>query len=111
MDNSRTAELIKSTCKQKGISISTLLTACGIRKSLIYDLEKRNYAPSAITIGKIADYLGVSVDYLLGRDAEAAENEDAAVAMFSQLKPEYQDVVLNQVRQLLELQKTEQDKK
>ena len=44
-----------------------MLEDCDIRKSLIYDLEKRDYTPSAEVLEKIADYLDVSVDYLLGR--------------------------------------------
>ena len=44
-----------------------MLEVCNIRKSLIYDLEKRNASPSIEVIGQIADYLNCSVDYLLGR--------------------------------------------
>ncbi|MDR2655527.1 MAG: helix-turn-helix domain-containing protein [Oscillospiraceae bacterium] len=44
-----------------------MLEDCAIRKSLIYDLEKRDYTPSAELLEKIAIYLDISVDYLLGR--------------------------------------------
>lgn len=67
MDNAQTAQVIKKICKDKNISVSKLLNECNIRKSLIYDLEKRNYTPSASLIEKIADYFDCSVDYLLGR--------------------------------------------
>lgn len=67
MDNAHTAQIIKSTCKSKGISVTSLLVECKIRKSLIYDLEKRNWTPSAELIECVADYLDCSVDYLLGR--------------------------------------------
>lgn len=67
MDNVHSAALIKSSCKNRGVAVSTLLLECGIRKSLIYDMEKRNWTPSAEVFEKIADYLGCSVDYLLGR--------------------------------------------
>ena len=33
----------------------------------MYDLEKKAQAPSADKLESIADYLGCSVDYLLGR--------------------------------------------
>jgi len=44
-----------------------MLLECGIYKSLIYDLEKRDRTPSAEVLEKIADYLDCSVDYLLVR--------------------------------------------
>ena len=55
------------TAKSKSIAISKLLDECHIRKSLIYDMEKRNYTPSSEILEKIADYFDCSVDYLLGR--------------------------------------------
>jgi len=67
MNNAHTAQLIKNTAKSNGKSISAALLECDIRKSLIYDMEKRNYTPSAKIIERIADYFEVSVDYLLGR--------------------------------------------
>ena len=67
MTNAQTAAIIKATCKSKGTSVSALLQKCEIRKSLIYDMEKRDWTPSAETLERIADYLDCSVDYLLGR--------------------------------------------
>lgn len=67
MNNEHSAALIKSSCKSRGVAVSKLLLECGIRKSLIYDMEKRDYTPSAEVFEKIADYLDCSVDYLLGR--------------------------------------------
>ena len=67
MDNTQVANRIRELCKLKGSSVSKMLEVCNIRKSLIYDLEKRNASPSIEVIGQIADYLNCSVDYLLGR--------------------------------------------
>ncbi len=67
MDNALIATIIKILCKQKSVSISQMLKDCEITKSFIYDLEKRNMSPSCERIAKIANYLGCSVDYLLGR--------------------------------------------
>lgn len=74
MDNAQTAALIKACCKDRGIAVSTLLAECGIRKGLIYDMEKRDWTPSADILEKIADYLDCSVDYLLGRTDNPAVN-------------------------------------
>lgn len=67
MSNAQVATRIKEICKVRGSSISKMLEVCSIRKSFIYDLEKRNASPSIEIIGQIADYLDCSVDYLLGR--------------------------------------------
>lgn len=67
MKNAQTAQIIKTQCKNKNVSVAKMLEDCDIRKSLIYDLEKRDWTPSAELLEKIADYLDISVDYLLGR--------------------------------------------
>lgn len=67
MNNAQFAKTIKELCKNHGTSISKMLSECGIRKSLIYDLEKRDWTPSIAVAEQIADYLDCSVDYLLGR--------------------------------------------
>ena len=67
MQNIHIANTIKSSCKAKKITISTLLSECNLTKSFIYDLEKRATSPSCDKISRIADYLDCSVDYLLGR--------------------------------------------
>ncbi|RKI37786.1 XRE family transcriptional regulator [bacterium D16-51] len=67
MNNVQFVSTIKLLCKAKGITVSTLLVKCSLRKSLIYDVEKRNAKPSIEIVESIADYLDCSVDYLLGR--------------------------------------------
>lgn len=67
VNNAQTAAIMKALCKTKGLAISTVLEACGVRKGLIYDMEKRDWTPSAEILEKIAEYLDCSVDYLLGR--------------------------------------------
>ena len=74
MDNAQSALIIKNLCKSKGSSISKLLTECNIRKSLIYDMEKRDWTPSAEIFEKIAIYFDCSVDYLLGRTEKPEVN-------------------------------------
>ena len=100
------AKRIKDLAKQKKIPLKELFADAGLSVSTTANMKTS--VPKADNLARIADRLGCTVDYLLGRDA--AEDEDAAAALFAQLKPEYQDIVLNQVRQLLELQKAEQEK-
>lgn len=61
------ANTIKGLCEEKNVSVSKMLSDCGIQKGLIYDLEKRSKIPSCETIEKIADYFNESIDNLLGR--------------------------------------------
>lgn len=75
MNNKQTAQTIKSFCKARGITVSKLLGDCNIRKSLIYDLEKRDKSPSGEILQSIADYLDCSVDYLLGRTDKPEVNK------------------------------------
>lgn len=83
MNNSQLAKIIKSECKEKNISVTKLLSDCGIRKSLIYDLEKRDFTPSVAIVEQIADYFGVSVDYLLGRTKDSTAQVNAVIGTVS----------------------------
>lgn len=67
MNNVQFVSTLKFLCKEKGITVSSLLETCSLRKSLIYDLEKRNAKPSIEIVENIADQLDCSIDYLLGR--------------------------------------------
>lgn len=67
MQNIQIAEHIKIQCKTQNITIKELLLHCGINRNFMYDLEKKEKAPSVDKICKIADYLDCSVDYLLTR--------------------------------------------
>lgn len=70
MDNIQIAKKIKQLCKSKNITVKTLLDDCNIGRGFIYNLEKRQQIPLADKLEIIADYLDVSVDYLLGRTDE-----------------------------------------
>ena len=67
MNNSQIADLITQECKRKNIKIGEILQACNINHSFLYDIKNKNRAPSVDKLSAIADYLGVSVDCLLGR--------------------------------------------
>lgn len=64
-------ENIKSLCDQRGIKPGKMCVEAKISKGLITDLKMgRKKTVQAETAKKIADYFGVSVDYLLnGQDA------------------------------------------
>lgn len=67
MDSLTTSIRIKSLCKTKRLAVKNLLEQTNINRNFIYDLEKCGQIPAADKLERIADYLGCSVDYLLGR--------------------------------------------
>lgn len=66
MDNMQYAQRIKDRCKEKGYTIKEMLEYCEISRNYMYDL-KVNRVPLIESVEKIADYLGCSIDYLIGR--------------------------------------------
>lgn len=68
MNNSQaTAEIIEKIAKDRGFSIATMLTELEMNKNALFTMKKSGYLPRAESLCKFADYLGCSVDYLLGR--------------------------------------------
>ena len=61
------ANSIKSSAKSKGVSIGEMLKSCELS---INTMSNLNHGKSIAfdSLAKIADYLDVSVDYLLGRE-------------------------------------------
>lgn len=57
--------------KSKGLTASKVSQNTGIATSTFTDWKKGRYTPKADKMQKIADFLGVSVDYLItGKDTE-----------------------------------------
>lgn len=57
---------IKDTAKENGITIKNMLVDCGLSINTLNQMTDKK-GISCFSLNKIADYLGVSVDYLLGR--------------------------------------------
>lgn len=103
MDNKQIVQKIKYMCNKKNINITQLLDGAGVRKSLLYDMEKRNAKPSIEVLASIADYLDCSVDYLLGRSNQEntscdsytlSQDEKTLINIFRTLPPESQQNIL-----------------
>lgn len=67
------AQVIKEILQSKNIKAKDMLEACGLGINTLSNLN-HNKAISFDSLAKIADYLDVSVDYLLGRTDYAANN-------------------------------------
>ena len=83
--SSELAEKIKSYAKTKNIPIGKLLSECGLSVNALSSMKSGGYFPRLEAITRIADCLGCSIDYLLGRSdnpeshISSAEIEDEAL--------------------------------
>lgn len=60
--------------EDRGISQTALATATGYSESVIRNYEDGCTCPSVKTLCQIADVLGVSLDYLVGRNGQDAND-------------------------------------
>ncbi|MBJ7621111.1 helix-turn-helix domain-containing protein [Weissella confusa] len=73
-------ERVKETAKSKGFALAELARRAGIGEKSIYTWKPTKQFPDGIepkreTLEKVADVLGVSVDYLLGNTDEMHSNK------------------------------------
>ncbi|UQN39770.1 helix-turn-helix domain-containing protein [Enterococcus hirae] len=61
-----TYEIIKELAKEKGLSIRQLEMNFGYSNGYLGSWKRQT--PNSIELARLADYFGVSVDYLLGRE-------------------------------------------
>lgn len=61
-----TKERIKVSCKNKNVNMAELLEKCNLGVNAIRQINDTK-GMASFSLAKIADYLGCSVDYLLGR--------------------------------------------
>lgn len=76
MKNSQeVAKSIKDIASKFGIKTGEMLVECGISKNALSSMQQ-GYFPRIENIVKIAEYLHVSVDYLLGTDVDKSTDEN-----------------------------------
>ncbi len=101
-------------CKEKGISPSKAAEEIGINKASVTNWKKRGYTPRAEILHRIADYFGVTVDYLLGKvdlpflskdDKGLLDIDEYALTETKKPVPTDGDGLDEQDRQLVELMK------
>lgn len=66
-------EKIKELTKEKGISVRELEKRLGYSNG--YFSKWKTVSPNSDGLAKVADYFGVSVDFLLGRENNPTETE------------------------------------
>ncbi|OTO15158.1 MULTISPECIES: helix-turn-helix domain-containing protein [Enterococcus] len=74
-------EKIKELTKQNGISVRELEKRLGYSNG--YFSKWKNVSPNSDGLAKVADYFGISIDYLLGRKSNTADEgkNEAAVQL------------------------------
>lgn len=63
-------------CNSVNKSPSAVVMELGMNKSAVTNWKNRQTPPRDATLQKLAEYFGVSVDYLLGKEKSPAEAED-----------------------------------
>ena len=80
-------ESILSLCQANGIRPGRLCDELGLSRGLMTDLKMgRKKSVNAETARKIADFLGVSVGYLLGQDTQKDVLDEVDVAFYGDFK-------------------------
>lgn len=73
-------ERIKKLANDQGKSVSKVATDLGFSENLFY--RWKTSEPKARDLEKVADYFGVSIDYLLGREKQPSLAEKHGVFAF-----------------------------
>ena len=69
--------------KERGLTVADVCRATGIRQSTMSNWKARNNQLSAKNASLVADFFGVSVDYLMGRTDTQLALEDALKKQYS----------------------------
>lgn len=96
-----------SLCKSKEKSPNGVARELGIASGTV-TAWKNGKVPHHGTLVKLADYFGVTVDYLLGNEkekptlaGELSEAEKMILDLFRQIPPEQQEMVLKMIEAAL----------
>ena len=97
-------ERLKMLRSARGVLQKDIAALLGIDRTTYVKYEKGVSEPSIETLLKLADYFGVSVDFLLGREDEDTKKEIAALSdddlnleiikLLSELSPEKQEIAV-----------------
>lgn len=86
----------ESLCKQRGVSCSKAAQEMGINKGTVSVWRNKGTRPQAAQLEKIAEYFGVTVDYLLTGEKEKAPGitaESEIEKALAQATPEQRELI------------------
>lgn len=77
------AERIKNAAAQNNCKLGDMFAELGISANTLHNMKTS--MPKTDTLAKIADYLGVSVDYLLGRQIKNSTSDEIRSAIINRV--------------------------
>lgn len=97
---------IETLLKENGISKKKMLADLGLSINSFTNWSKRGTIPSAKVLDEIANYFGVSVDYLLEKSSDTNSPEDAhLISLMKTLTAEEKSALENFINYLLKKRK------
>lgn len=97
---------VKQFCKAQGTNPTAACEASGAGRNLMDNIKKGSI-PSVAKVQMLAEYLGVTTSELLGEtvtpaDQQASGRDEEFSQLFGQLTPDQQDLVLAQLRGIVD---------
>lgn len=83
---------IKSKLKEKNATAAEMLASCDISKNAIQSMQA-GYFPRIENLCKICDYLGCSVDYVLGRETSNTAEHLELMCLFDTLDDDSKEII------------------
>lgn len=100
-------EIVLSLIDENKISKNKLLSDLNLSKNSFVNWTERGTIPNGDTILKIADYFGVSTDYLLGKtDTPTQEQQDEFSVLLNDCSPDERE----RVKQYIKFIKSQREK-
>lgn len=97
---------IETLLKENGISKKKMLADLGLSINSFTNWSKRGTIPSAKVLDEIANYFGVSVDYLLEKSSDTDSLEDARlISLMKTLTAEEKTALENFINYLIKKRK------
>ena len=95
---------LKSLCDFKGVSVSSVLTRCGLSKS--YGTNwKRGSVPSLDAVIAIAEELNVSLDYIaFGKDSTIPTEYQHLITSYQELSKDNQQLLQDIISSMIDIQ-------
>lgn len=96
--NYRIAERIRSLCEKEGITQEYLQDLLSLSENEVYYLIEYGFVPHISTVTKLADFFGVSCDYLL---CQIGDQDEKAAMAFRMLNEDNKDIIVGEIKKAL----------
>ena len=112
-------EKIKELRKQKGVTGEFVATSVGLSESAYRNYERGVREPNFEILSKLADFYGVTTDYLLGREPAPdplagihfkTVDSDEFVRLYSELPEQVKQIFVDTMAKLAQAQEQEKKK-